>query len=174
MRHSFLFILLGVLTFAQTSDLKIGKTIEGNFKGIGNKITATVFQTQEHKGNPLEDGTPAAYEIRFSDKNMKAIKAGCCEVILVNEGDLNRDGTDELSLYQAPMNGCTYTMSTYSYIKNSWKQVVKPFLIQTGCDNSHDNLQGRIIREKKGIFYYQNDLNDGNGKLIRKKVVLKN
>ncbi|MBO6201318.1 MAG: hypothetical protein J6N74_06835, partial [Chryseobacterium sp.] len=161
-----------IFTFAQTStEKKIGVEIEGNFLGNGKKITATAIKTKEGKGNPIEDGTPAEYEIRFSDNKIKPIKAGCCEIILINEGDLNNDGKDEISVYQAPMNGCTYTMTTYSLINGNWKKIVDTFLVPTGCESiSNDNLQKMVFRENKQIYYLEKDMSDENGKLIKKKM----
>ena len=171
MKLTLILMTIGIFSFGQTStDKKIGEKIEGNFLGNGKKIIASVIKTKEAKGNPIEDGTPAEYEIRFSDKKLKPIKTGCCEIILINEGDLNRDGTDEISIYQAPMNGCTYAMETYSNIKGNWKKIVDRFLIPTGCDGiSKDDLQKRIFRESNQIFYLEKDMSEGNGKLIKKK-----
>lgn len=163
---------IGIFVCGQTqTDNKIREKIEGNFLGNGKKIIATAVKTKEAKGNPIEDGTPAVYEIRFSDKKLKPIKVGCCEIILINEGDLNQDGSDEISIYQAPTNGCTYAMETYSNINGHWKTIVDRFLIPTGCEViSKDDLQKRIFREKNQIFYLEKDMREGNGKLIKKKV----
>ncbi|SEP90912.1 hypothetical protein [Epilithonimonas lactis] len=165
----------GVFTFAQTStEKKIGTKIEGTFLGNGKKIIATVIKTKETKGNPIEDGTPAEYKIRFSDKKLKPIKAGCCETILINEGDLNNDGKDDISIYQAPMNGCTYAMTTYSFSNGNWKKTVDTFLIPTGCETiTNENLQKMIFRENNQIYYLEKDLSDENRKLIKKKVNFK-
>ena len=165
----------GVFTFAQIStEKKIGTKIEGDFLGNGKKILATVIKTKEAKGNPIEDATPAAYEIRFSDKKLKPIKAGCCETILINEGDLNNDGKDDISIYQAPMNGCTYSMTTYSFANGNWKKTVDTFLIPTGCETiTNENLQKMIFRENKHIYYLEKDMSAENGKLMKKKVNFK-
>ncbi|TDX86808.1 hypothetical protein [Epilithonimonas xixisoli] len=175
MKLTLILMTIGIFTFGQTTtNKKIGEKIEGNFLGNGKKVIASVIKTKEAKGNPIEDGTPAEYEIRFSDKKLKPIKAGCCELILINEGDLNRDGIDEISIYQSPMNGCTYAMETYSNINGNWKKIVDRFLIPTGCDGiSKDDLQNKIFREKNQIFYLEKDMSEGNGKLIKKKVNLK-
>ena len=168
-------MIFGIFTFAQTStEKKIGVEIEGNFLGNGKKIVATAIKTVEAKGNPIEDGTPAEYEIRFSDNKVKPIKVGCCETMLINEGDLNKDGRDDISVYQAPMNGCTFTMTTYSFNNQDWKKIVNPFLIPTGCELvSNDALQKMIFRENNQIYYQEKDMSDENGKLIKKKVKLK-
>lgn len=174
MRLIIIILSLNTLAFGQTSkDNKVGEKIDGIFFGKGKKTRATSVKTQEGKGNPLEDGTPAEYEITFSDSKLKPIKVGCCEVILINEGDLNNDGTDEISIYQAPMNGCTYSMTTYSFINGNWKQIVKPFLIPTGCSElSNAELQNRIFLQNKKIYYYDTISDEDNGKLRLKKVLV--
>lgn len=172
MRLILTLMTIGIFTFAQTTkEKKIGVEIEGDFLGNGKKITATSIKTKEGKGNPIEDGTPPEYEIRFSNNKIKPIKVGCCEIILINEGDLNKDGKDDISIYQAPMNGCTYTMTTYSLINGNWKKIVDTFLIPTGCERIGNNdLQKMVFREKSNIYYLQKDMSDENGKLIKKKV----
>lgn len=158
-------------TVAITSSnlLSIGEKIEGNFKGDGQIYFATAVKIKEGIGNPVEDGTSDQYEIQFSG-NLPVINAGCCSIRLVNEGDLNNDGTDEISLFQAPMNGCTYSMTTYSLTKGNWKKVINEFMIATGCDEiSDDDLQRRIFKEKDTIYYFEADPNDENQTLIKKK-----
>ncbi|MCD9855832.1 hypothetical protein LUD75_13995 [Epilithonimonas sp. JDS] len=164
-------LLINTVAFAQTSQKKkIGEEIEGHFLGNGKAIVATATKTKEAKGNPIENGTPAEYEIRFSDKKLKPIKIGCCEMTLINEGDLDNNGADDLSVFQAPMNGCTYSMTTYSFINGNWRKIVDTFLIPTGCESiNHNDLQKMIFRENKNIYYLEKDLIDENGKLIKKK-----
>ena len=176
MKSIIILLTFSILSFGQNSkaENKIGEKIQGNFSENGKKITASVIKTKEAKGNPIEDGMPAEFEIRFSDAKLKPIKAGCCEIILINEGDLNNDGNDEISVYQAPMNGCTYTMTTYSYIKGNWKKIVQPFLIPTGCESlSEKDLQNRVFQENKTVYFLKNDMSEENGKLIKKKVSLR-
>lgn len=72
------------------------------------------------------------------------------------------------------MNGCTYSMTTYSFIGGAWKQIVETILIPTLCgDISDDNLQKRIFSQNNTIYYYETDVNDENGKLIKKKATTK-
>jgi hypothetical protein len=152
----------------------IGEIIQGDFDGDGNIDFATAVKIKEGQGNPIEDGSPDEYAIQFSGNKLKSINAGCCDLRLINEGDLNNDGADEISIFQAPMNGCTYSMSTYSFINGAWKQIFETFLISTGCDTiSDDDLQKRIFKENDAIYYYATDPNDENGKLVAKKVTMK-
>jgi hypothetical protein len=159
----------------KTSSLpSIGDKIQGDFNGDGHTDFATAVKIKEEQGNPVEDGTPEEYEIQFSNDKLKSIKAGCCEIRLINEGDLNNDGADEISIFQAPMNGCTYSMTTYSLINGTWRQIVEEFLIPTGCDSISDNdLQKRIFKENNTIYYLGIDMSDENGNLVKKKAISK-
>jgi hypothetical protein len=152
----------------------IGDKIQGDFNGDGHTDFVTAVKIKEEQGNPVEDGAPEEYEIQFSSDKLKSIKAGCCDIRLINEGDLNNDGADEISIFQAPMNGCTYSMTTYSLINGTWKQIVDKFLIPTGCDSiNDDDLQKRIFKENTAIYYLEIDMSDENGNLIKKKAISK-
>ena len=151
----------------------IGKKIQGDFFGDERRYLATGTKVKPGEGNPLEAGTPDGYEVKFSGHPLNSIKVGCCDIRLVNEGDLNNDEADEISIFQAPTNGCTYSMTTYSFIKGTWKPIVGTFLIPTDCDHiSDEDLQKRIYKEQNTIYYYETDLNDENRKLIKKKAGL--
>ncbi|MDI3321422.1 hypothetical protein [Pinibacter soli] len=100
------------------SDLPtIGEKIQGDFNGDRHMDTATATKIKEGKGNPVEDGTADEYAIQFSETSLKSIDAGCCSICLINEGDLNNDGTDEISIFQAPMNGCTCSMTSHHSLR---------------------------------------------------------
>lgn len=149
----------------------VGEKIQGNFIGDGKSGFATAVKVVQGQGNPVEDGASDAYEIQFSDRRLKPIAVGCCSIRLINEGDLNNDQSDEISVFQAPMNGCTYSMTTYSYKNGQWKKLVETFLIPTNCESITDqNLQNRIFRDNGAIYYYDSDPNK-NGKLIKRKAV---
>jgi hypothetical protein len=151
--------------------LLIGEKISGDFNGDGKQDFAITVKTKERSGNPTEDGTAAEYEIQFPDSGLKSVTVGCCEIILINEGDLTNDGADDISVFQAPANGCVYSMTTYSYTNGNWQQIVKPFLIPTECDGlSSDNLQNRIFKESNVIYFFDTDLNDEQGGLIKRQV----
>lgn len=161
---------------AKPEELKVwvGTSITGDFDGDGIVETANAVKVKTGSGNPVEDGTPDEYEVQFSTKNIKPIAAGCCEMRLVNEGDLNNDGNDEISIFQAPMNGCTYTMTTYTLRAGKWKVLLVPFLVPTACDPfSNEEIEERVFLENNKIFYYKIDANDESFKLIKTLAELK-
>jgi len=60
------------------------------------------------------------------------------------------------------MNGCVYTMTTYTFYELSWEIIVEPFLIPTGCDIfTNKEIQDRIFKENNTIYYYTTDPNEG-------------
>lgn len=153
--------------YAQT----VGETIWGDFNGDGKKESASVKLIKKGYGNPVEDGVPSEYAVRFSDKKLKSIKIGCCDARLINEGDLDNDGRDDFSIFQAPMNGCTYDMYTYSLKGTVWRKIIPLFLVPTACEYFTDKqLQDRIFIENKSLYKYEEDLNDENWRLIKTKI----
>lgn len=151
----------------------VGTSVEGDFDGDGSKEYAFLVLTEKGGGHPLDGGTADKYSIKFSSNDLKSLPIGCCEARLVNEGDLTNNGTDELSIYQAPVNGNTYTMTTYSFINGDWKVLFDPFLIPTGGDYlSDEELQSRVFLQGDSIYYYDVDVNDENSGLIKKKATL--
>jgi hypothetical protein len=93
---------------------------------------------------------------------------------LFNEGDLNGDGTDELSVFQDPMNGNTYMLTTFSLVgKEQWQKIIEPLLIPTENYLSDEALQKRIFLEKDTLYFLEVDVNDENFGLIKQKAVLK-
>ena len=154
-----------------TITAKVGPSINGYFRNKGELVYAFAVQTKLGKGNPVEDGTPDEYTVFFSDEALPPINIGCCEARLVNEGDLNNNGTDELSAFQAPENGCVYDMTTYSFQNGNWKIIMEPFLIPTACDPVSDaDIQKQIFKEQNGIYFY--DIRSG-GRPVKKKAILK-
>ena len=166
--------IVGVGTDSTLYAQKVGETIWGDFNGDGKKESASVKLIKKGHGNPVEDGVPSEYAIRFSDKKLKDIKIGCCDSRLINEGDLNNDGRDDLSVFQEPMNGCTYSMFTYSLKGSTWKKIIPLFLIPTACDYFTDKqLQDRIFLENKSLYKYEEDFSGENWRLVKIKINLR-
>lgn len=145
---------------AQTNRSKVGDQIQGDFNGDGKLEYAFRVQTTKGQGNLAEGGIPDNYEIQFSDKTIKSIKVNCCWFKLINEGDLDKDGTDEFSIIQAPENGCIGTVTTYT-IKTKKSYKLFPSFTIFWCAELFDfELQKLVVRENKTIYYYIADPND--------------
>ncbi|OXA77524.1 hypothetical protein SAMN05444397_102601 [Flavobacterium aquidurense] len=157
----------------KTNRILIGTKIDGDFDGDGKDEFAIINQTKQGEGNPVENGTPDEYTIFFSNKTLKPIIIGCCAAQLINEGDLNQDGKEDFSVYQAPMNGTVYEMKTYSLQNSNWKQIIETFLIPTAHKElNNEELQKRVFLENNTMYILKEDPNDENYKLIKKKIKL--
>lgn len=145
--------------------------ISGDFNGDGKQEYAWAVISKVGHGNPMENGVPDELSLQFSDPSIPAFTIGCCEVRLINEGDLNHDGADEISAFQAPMNGNTYDWTTYTFKDNAWKPLFDSFLIPTGGDAVADEeLENRVFMENDSVFYYVTDYYDEGFKLMKKPV----
>ena len=168
------FLLTSSFVVAQSGKLsKIGERIDGHFTQSKTNENLFLKLTKKGHGNPVENGVPDEYALFSNAKNIKSLKIGCCEATLINEGDLNGDGLDEVSVVQAPMNGCTYTFSTYTLSGGIWKKLFEPFMFSSGCDPlSYDDLQKKLFIEKGVVYSLQVDPNDEDSRPIKKKMKL--
>jgi hypothetical protein len=155
-------LIISTACFSQKS-ASVGQKIVGDFNGDKKLDTAFVTLNKHSKSK--------IYSVSFSDKTIPAISLGCCDIILINEGDLNNDKKTDLSVFQAPENGCVYMWTTYSLRDKKWKQMVGPFLISTDCENFlPKDLEKRVFKENGKVYYWDVDPNDENGKPIKKLV----
>jgi len=158
---------------AQRSGIPVGSSITGDFNGDGVLDTASLRIVKEGKF----DEEPYQLAIQFSSAIISPIKASYDheDLVLINEGDLDGQPGDELSVFAPPNHGCSYTMYTYTCKANGWKLLLEPFLIATACDPlSAEDLQKRIFREDNHIYFLNADPNDEAGSLFREKAKLKN
>lgn len=135
--------------------------VAGDFNGDGSIDTAYGVVVQ------------GVYEVNFSVQSMHALELGKGAIRLINEGDLNGDGRDELSVFQAPVRGCAYTMTTWTYYPTGWRRITDPWVIQTGCAYiSDEDLQSRIVLEDGVVYYYQEDVNADDESLVKRELSL--
>ena len=141
---------------------KVGQRISGDFDGDGISEFAFSVKTKEGKGNPVEDGTPDEYAVNFSNDKLKSLPVGCCGFLLVNEGDLNNDGSDEFTIFQSPMNGCTNTVRTLTYSKGTWKDLYEPFMYSVGCgvEVTDEEYLNWVTLDNGSVYYREPDPND--------------
>lgn len=169
--------LLSASAFSQTNASTIGTKVSGSFQKNGITTTAEVVLTRKGHANPNEDYTPDECKVKFSNPSIEPIYThDTCEVTLVNEGDLNNDGADDLSVYSAPLHGCTYNMATYSLKNGTVQPIVPLFLVQTACDPlSNQDIESLVFEDSGSVYFMDFDPNDESGKLIKikKKVVIK-
>ncbi len=143
----------------------IGDSIYGDFNGDGVFEYAYVALVKEATGgSPIDgSGTPAEYAIKFSNDSITVFPTGCCGMTLINEGDLNGNKTDEISIFQSPMNGCSYDWRTITYRNNAWQDLIEPSLLPSiGCDGilPKEELQDIVTLEDNVVYRKVVDIND--------------
>ncbi|WP_121965789.1 hypothetical protein [Myroides sp. N17-2] len=171
------------VTIERSNNETVGNKIYGDFNGDGKFEYAYRKLTKKGYGNPVENGVPDEYEIHFSDNSINPIKVGCCWFKLINEGDLNNDRADEITIVQSPENGCIGRVSTYTIKNNKSNYLFEPFSIFVCAEISNNELEKLIVKENNTIFYFEADPNDENQlnddgtkirfeRLIKKQAVL--
>lgn len=155
----FTFIAIGN---AQELNKKIGDSIYGDFNGDKKSEYAYRLLAKKGYGNSVEDGKADEYEIRFSDKKIKPIKVDCCWFKLINEDDLDNNGSDELTIVQSPENGCIGNVSTYSINKENSNLLFRPFSLFICAELTDDELQKLIVLENNIVYYHEADPNNEN------------
>lgn len=144
--------------------------LTGHFNEDKILDSAFVIMTTSVTDHPNEGRNAREFVIYFSDNEFPNIYSGCCDVLLINEGDLNGDNKDEITVFQAPLNGNVYKMTTYSYVNNKWQILIEPFIVPTaGKFISEKDLQKRIFVENGSIYFMEADLNDERFELKKTK-----
>ncbi len=138
---------------------KIENKIYGDFNGDG--ITEYVYFELEKKGfgNPVEDGEPDIYKVKFSNNEITPIKREFNELMIINEGDLDNDGADEITIIENPINGCIGLATTYSIKSNKPYILIDSFSFYSGaCDNDISiNPDDLVEKNSNSVFYYEYD-----------------
>ncbi|HEY8917342.1 MAG TPA: hypothetical protein VIM87_12910 [Chitinophaga sp.] len=142
----------------------------GDFNG--DQIMDTAYGVLFKDNSDEEDGQNE-YIVRFSSDSITPLYASYGGMRLINEGDLNKDGRDDLSLFQEPHHGCTYHMSTWTYTNNKWKEIAAPWLVLTACEPvSDEDLQKKIVVENDTVYYYEADVSDDTFRIQKKVMAL--
>ncbi|WP_395077998.1 hypothetical protein [Flavobacterium sp.] len=72
-----------------------------------------------------------------------------------NEGDLNNDGNNDLSVYQSIDDSDFDTMATYSYKNGEWVDLIKKFHIYNkGKRLSNQEIESKVFIENNKAYYY--------------------
>lgn len=136
---------------------KVENKTYGDFNGDG--ITEYVYFELERKGfgNPVEDGEPDTYKVKFSNNVITPIKREFNELMIINEGDLDNDGADEITIRENPLNGCIGWATTYSIKNNKPFILIDTFSFYSGaCDNDISiNPDDLVEVIGNSVFYYE-------------------
>jgi hypothetical protein len=78
--------------------------------------------------------------IKFSDSNIPYIKiSNCIGGIPVNEGDLNKNGTDEIGLLPGWFTSCWRSYNVWTILNGKWEYAVEPF--STHCNQWDEGVK---------------------------------
>lgn len=164
---------LGYSYYIHASAMENEKSF-GDFNGDGKKEVAISIQV--HYGKDQMGDDPDKYEVRFSNKNIPTITNICCgrELMLVNEGDLNNDKKDDLSIYTHPLNGFHDVLMTHSFLNGKWVQIIPMISIKTDSDYlSEKQVQDLVYKDGDYINYYNEDYTNDSFKITRNKIKIK-
>lgn len=160
-------LLSWTISFSQ-KHLTVGQIITSDFNGDSKVDTASLKAKADSKTKRKN------WILSFSDKTIPTMQLGCCDPILINEGDLNGDKATELSIFKAPENCCVCMWTTYSLKSNRWTKLIQPFLIATDCEDFKPiDLQKRVFKEDSKVYYWGVAPNDEENKPIKKQVVIR-
>lgn len=136
--------------------------IEGDFNGdhIWDMAYAVLYRGDK-------------YIVKFSSDSIRPLLIGKGRIRLVNEGDLNDDKRDDLSVFQESEKGCFYNVSTWSYAEHRWRRITRVWELPYFCDYvSDEELQDRIVLEDGTVYYYDADAKELNSSLVKKEMMV--
>lgn len=146
-------ILLLISSCKKEKQVLIGKQIQGDFNGDSKLETAYLNSEFDKTMNLTE------YTIIFSDSSiqyMKVAKTSSGKVQLINEGDLNDDKADDISIsYEQNKTIPISHMETRSFKNSGWNTIIEYFTMYVGFDTlSHSKLQSVVSKKNDSIIYY--------------------
>lgn len=147
----FFLIFLSATNFCLGQSATIpANAIRGDFDGDGKQEYAWLTSNPKPQ-NKEEDFGECEGEcvciIHFSNKKIVPIKVPqCIDGDLHNEGDLNDDSSDELSLIPSWWTSCWMSCHVYTFQQKKWRKLVPSFSVY--CSHIEDNTDW--IRKVKG------------------------
>lgn len=118
--------------------------LKGDFDGDGKPefawITSNMKEQKTEEDFGQCNGVDCQCVIRFSNPKIKGIVVSQCigADLLQNEGDLNGDGRDEISLVPSWWTSCWQACHVYTFqTSGRWRELIKPFSVY--CSHLEDN-----------------------------------
>lgn len=118
-----------------------------------------------------EDGENL-YTLGFTSPGLAKMPEFHNQIYITNEGDLNGDGKDDITVFNEALHGCTMMSNTYyNNARNEWKEFGEGILIPSSCDWLSDSaMNARVFVEDSVVYRWEEDPKDDN--FTQKKVKL--
>ena len=154
MKNYFFAILLLVLISCNKKANLIGLEIDGKFDVDGKATVAKITQTKFGNGR-VEDGKSNDYVVTFSDSIIKPLRmiCACSNPTLINEGDLNNDGIDEISVATVSNVDSIISLDTYSVSEKRFKTLLIS-VVGVKKEIEQTKLQDFITKKEDNIIQY--------------------
>lgn len=148
-------------------------SVEGDFNGDGKREFMSLEIPKLGEDDMSCVGNCES-TIVFSDKTIPTIKVdNCIFGSLVNEGDLNGNGSDEIGLLPGWFTSCWHTYLVWTFKKGRWIYAVDP--ISTHCnqwEKGADAIEKDNKREGYVIIRYS-EITDADFVILSKSVKIR-
>lgn len=149
------FILVNLSFFAQTKP----STINGDFDGNKTKDKITIYESKPGTELPAQlGGESAKCDVKTTLINIQNIDLLKTCGKLINEGDLDGNGSEEFSLISWSPNGTQVSMDTYKIEKGKLVLICSPiFEPGIGTEVTNKMLNDRVYKKNGRIYYIDYD-----------------
>jgi len=134
--------------------------VKGDYDGDGTMEYMWLVKPEINEENMDCNGDCFCY-IKFSGNKIPSIKVeGCIDGSPVNEGDLNKNGTDEVGMVPDWFTSCWHSYHVWTFIKGKWIDAVKPFSVYI-CNEEDEGKPIEIDKKKEGyVIIRYNDMGE--------------
>ena len=172
----FLVIFFAVNFTAMAQDAPTQNFIWGDFNGDGKKEKAWISSNMKEQKSEEDFGEcngECACILHFSDKKIRPILINQCigAELLQNEGDLDEDGADEISLIPSWWTSCWMAFRVYTYKSGQWRNIINPRSVH--CTQIEDKVDFvlKIEGAPKTIETQESVMDEEAGIIVKRKKV---
>lgn len=126
----------------------------GDFNGDRRRDTAYAFMS----GTPTINSPYEVWNVRFTSGSLPDLKPIDGRTRIINEGDLDYNGTDELSLFSESIHDCSLSLTTFTIEKGKWVVFTGPRNLGMDCSPLTDeDLQKRLVLENDTLIFWRGE-----------------
>ena len=143
--------------------------IIGNFDGdnisdsgylvlVDKHVTVFDPKDYEHGEDNHLDSVTYDYKFCFRGEKIEALSGlGGAAVMLVNEGDINHDGKDEISVLHQYLQTGMCAFRSYTYQEGKWKELVSFEFNGYSAALSQEEVQYLLLMKDSTPYFYEHD-----------------